>query len=87
MSIKRDLQLDSHADETRLSGSVNLEREANDLDRCYGAQESDGKNNNTILASNVLQMEFLWFSGFVFPFAHFATRCQQFDQEEESYGQ
>jgi len=52
---------------------VNLEREGNDLERCYGVQESNGKNNNIMLASNVLQMEFLGFSGIVFPFAHFAT--------------
>ena len=73
MSIQRDLQLDSRAGETRLCGSVNMGKEGNALDRCRGVDEKSGKVNNTTLASNVLQMEFLGFSGFVFPFAHFAT--------------
>ena len=73
MSIQRDLQLNSRAGETRLSGSVNMGKEGNDLDRCHGVHEKNGKTNNTILAANVLQMECLGFSGFVFPFAHFAT--------------
>ena len=75
VSIQRDLQLDSRAGETRLSGSVNLEREGHDLYICYGVQESNGKNNNIVLASNVLQTEFVGFSRFVFPFAHFVIWC------------
>ena len=63
MSIQRDLQLDS----------VKMGKEGNDLDRYRGVHEKNGKVNNTTLASNVLQMECLGFSGFVFPFAQFAT--------------
>ena len=47
--------------------------EGNDLDSFLGVNESKSKNNNSVLAFQVLQMEFLGFTGFVIPFAHFPT--------------
>jgi len=71
ISIQRDLQLDSRDGHSRLSGMVDLGGQGNDLDKLLGVDESKGKNNNSVLASHFLQMEFLGFSGFMFPFAHF----------------
>ena len=73
MSIQRDLQLDSRDGHSRLSGMVDLGRQGNDLDKCLGVDESEDKYNNSVSASHILQMEFLGFTGFVFPFAHFPT--------------
>ena len=54
MSIQRDLQLDSRDGHSRLSGTVDLGGQGNDLDKCLGVDESKGKNNNSVLASHVL---------------------------------
>ena len=68
MTIQQDLQMDYRAGSATLTGTVDLGKEGNALDA------SKKKNNSQCyLASHVFQMEFLCFSGFVFPFAHFPT--------------
>ena len=65
----------------RLSGSVNMEREANELERCYGAQESDRKNNSVSMNCSADFFMDLWVCLPVCTLFHH-TRCQSFDQEE-----
>ncbi len=67
MSIQQDLQLDKTGGDETLIGTVELSPECCHMDTIRQKQISHP------LATHVLQMEFLGFSGFHFPVAHFPT--------------
>ena len=67
MTIQQDLQMDRRDGSATLTGTVDMGKEGKALD------SSKTNKNKSELATHALQMEFLGFTGFVFPFAHFPT--------------
>ena len=71
MSVQSDLQLDNKGGDWKMTGMVDLGDDCNNVDIII-ANKKQCK-----LASHVLQMEFLGFTGFIFPFAFFASTQAQ----------
>ena len=71
MSLQEDLQLDTTGGSPKLVGCVELTPE------CSAMETVRHKRKISRLATHVLQLEFLGYSGFNFPLAHFPTSSVQ----------